>query len=491
MRGFGKAAASAAVFVLSGTGGVYAADLSTKAPVLKAAPADASCTSIIDFFTTACQLAAYGVRIYGTIDVGFGYQTNGSPFDKLSGTSVNYFPGKMNFGGKWLKSANGLSQSNVGVQIKEPLGAGWSFVGQLETAFDPMSMTLASSAGSVNENVGRTLAQQTTAGDGSSQGKFYNSLGFAGFSNDTWGTITFGRQNTLMRDAILSYDPMGSSYAFSVLGFFGAWGGGGVTEDGKATTSVKYRVNYANYHFGVFGQFGGYDEGNASRGAVYGDIGADYNVGPGVFSVDVLGGYTKDAVALGLTGGVTGNASGTVPYFVNPNVAQTLTATLSDNENVMVAAKYSWDRLKLYAGYEWLHFANPSDPVTSFTEITGDNLLNGVNSTINVTNFTTGDKVLQLVWAGARYSVTDSVDVVGAYYHETQNNFSGAACVVAVASSKCNGTMDAGSFLIDWRFAPKWDTYIGTVYSQWNGGLANGMLATNNWATTAGLRFRW
>jgi predicted porin len=496
MKGFGAAAASAAVLILSGAGGAYAADLATKAPVLKAAPADAACTSIVDFFTTACQLAAYGVRIYGTIDAGVGYQTNGSPFDKLAGPGVNYFPGKMNYGGKWLMSPNALSQSNIGVQIKESLGLGWSFVGQLETQFDPMSMTLANSAGSVNENVGKSLFGQTTAGDGGSQGKFYNGLGFAGFSNDTWGTITAGRQNTLMRDAILSYDPMGSSYAFSVLGFFGAWGGGGLTEDGKATTSVKYRVNVSNWHFGVMGQFGGYDEGNGSRGAVYGDIGADYNVGPGIFSADVTGGYTKDAVTVGLTGGVTGNQSGTVPYFVNPNTAQSLAATLSDNENIMVSAKYTWDKLKLYAGYEWLHFANPSDPVTSLTEITGAYLcqgclINGLPTTINTTNFTSGDKVLQLFWTGARYSITSSLDVAVAYYHETQNNFSGAACVVAVAGSKCNGTMDAASILLDWQFAPKWDTYIGTQYSQWNGGLANGLLATNNLATTGGVRFRW
>ena len=52
-------------------------------------------------------------------------------------------------------------------------------------------------------------------------------------------------------------------------------------------------------------------------------------------------------------------------------------------------------------------------------------------------------------------------------------------------------TLDAVSALIDWKFAPKWDTYIGTMYSQLNGGLDNGYLARNNWATTGGIRFRW
>ncbi len=51
--------------------------------------------------------------------------------------------------------------------------------------------------------------------------------------------------------------------------------------------------------------------------------------------------------------------------------------------------------------------------------------------------------------------------------------------------------MDAASAMIDWKFAPKWDTHIGTFYSTSNGGLANGYLARNNLATTGGIRFRF
>ena len=45
--------------------------------------------------------------------------------------------------------------------------------------------------------------------------------------------------------------------------------------------------------------------------------------------------------------------------------------------------------------------------------------------------------------------------------------------------------------MLDWRFLPKWDAYIGTMYSQATGGIANGDITTNNWATTAGVRFRF
>jgi hypothetical protein len=44
---------------------------------------------------------------------------------------------------------------------------------------------------------------------------------------------------------------------------------------------------------------------------------------------------------------------------------------------------------------------------------------------------------------------------------------------------------------LDWRFAPKWDTYIGTLYSRLHGGLDSGFLAKDDWSTTGGVRFRW
>jgi predicted porin len=503
MKGLGMTAASVAVVLLCGAGGAYAADLPTKAPAYKA-PADNTCTSIQDFFTTSCQLSAYGVRFYGTIDAGFGYQTNSAKFDKLA--NVNYFPAKNSLGGRWLPEFNALSASNIGLQIKEPLWAGWSFVGQVESSFLPDSLQLLNGAHSVYTAVNTPLIRETAIGDSSTQGKFYNNLGFAGFSNDTWGTLTFGRQNSMGQDLYLTYDPMGVAAGFSVPGFFGGFAGGGDTQDRRDTTAIKYRVSIANWHFGAYGQVGGYGEGNGSKGAIQGDVGADFKVGPGVFSADVEAGYRKSAVALGLSGASDISGVGV------PNGTQTMTATISNNTNVIVGTKYTLDRLKLYAGYEWIQFANPSDvyaPGTGFTDIAGDFVCAGcqaVNFTnISTTSFSHGDKIQQLAWVGGRYALTDSLDVVSAYYHVWQNDFSGggavknssgvitsnACSVVSTAQASCAGSLDAASILLDWKFAPKWDTYIGTVYSRLNGGMDSGFLAKDNWATTAGLRFRW
>jgi hypothetical protein len=165
-----------------------------------------------------------------------------------------------------------------------------------------------------------------------------------------------------------------------------------------------------------------------------------------------------------------------------------------------------------------MQYAKPSDPITGagngFTDIAGDFICNSCNTPgtalfngTNINNTAYGvngfnNKVWQVVWAGARYSVTDSVDVAVAAYHYDQAQFSGTAknsngsiatqCAAnPTIDSSCAGSMNAASVLVDWKFAPKWDTYIGAFYSEMNGGLANGFLARNNLATTAGIRFRF
>lgn len=143
-----------------------------------------------------------------------------------------------------------------------------------------------------------------------------------------------------MADAILAYDPLASSLGFSALGFFGSWAGGGDTEDRKGTTAIKYRVSYANFHFGLFGQVGGYEQGNAEKGAYQGDVGADFRVGPGVLSTDVIAGRSKDAVSVTIVGPT--DAVGHPVNILTPGFANAfMSATLSDNTNVMVDAKYT------------------------------------------------------------------------------------------------------------------------------------------------------
>ena len=91
-------------------------------------------------------------------------------------------------------------------------------------------------------------------------------------------------------------------------------------------------------------------------------------------------------------------------------------------------------------------------------------------------------------------SVTDILDVIGAYYHYDQPTFgapTNCAPAGAATPATCHGTFDAVSFVADWQFAKKFDAYAGIMFSQVNGGLANGYLNRNTIDPTVGLRFRF
>ena len=406
---------------------------------------------------------------------------------------------KQNNGPLWTLAPNALTNSTIGIKGIEPIGGNISVVFDLDAGFDPYSFRFSNGAGSVAENAGLPQNQQLAWSDSSRAGQWYNGQGYVGVSSPAYGTLTLFRQNSLTLDAVFAYDPFSASYAFSPIGFQGIACGGGNTENCRDSTSLKYRVDVGYVRAAVLWQFGGYAQNNASNGAYQFQAGADIPTwGKSVLSLDAVYSYVRDSVSLSLAPG-SNNANG-MP--IPPLLPQTLTATISDNTAMMLVAKYTAGPLKLYAGYEGIRYTPPSDPQTAFTSIAGSFICQGCdalnNTTINNTAFGVnglGDKIFQVMWTGAKYGVTDELDVIGAYYHYIQNSYFGTPNGSAPCSGsehpQCAGTFDAISVAIDWRFAAKWDVYFGAMFSQVNGGLAYGFLQRNNIDPTAGLRFRF
>jgi predicted porin len=477
----------------------------TKAPAAALATTSNSCTSAWGFFITDCPLSWYGVRLYGTVDAGAGYQTHGAPLDPNYAQGSSYLIQKMNRQAMWTLAPGGLSTSNVGVLVDEPFAPGWAFIGQLEASFDPYSMKLSNSPYAIAGNRGVPLNQQTAYSDSSRAGQVYNSLGYMGVNSDTFGTLTFFRVNALTLDALTAYDPMGGSYAFSALGFSSSNCGAGDSETCRITTAIKYRGNIGPVRVAALAQVGGYKQNNGSNGDYEAQIGGDIPIGnfgwgTGALSLDAIYKWEKDAVNLTLAGNPT-NANG-LP--IAPYLPQTLTATISNNQNVMLVSKYRVGPLQVYAGYQWYQLAPPSDPVntvTGFTNIAGLPMGTAFANMTAISNVAYGpgcaaattcsDKIMHVMWTGAKYAVADNLDVIGAYYHYIQNDYTSASCANPAAHSQCAGTFDAVSAVVDWRFAPKWDAYFGMMFSQVNAGLSNGYLARNNFDPTAGVRFRF
>lgn len=292
-------------------------------------------------------------------------------------------------------------------------------------------------------------------------------------------------------DGVVAYDPLGASYAFSPIGYHGITCGVGDTEDCRFSTSAKYRLNISQFRVAALWQFGGYAQNNASNGAYQFQVGADFpQLANGTLSVDAIYSHVKDAVSIGLAGNPLGAGGNPLPPFL----PQVLTATISDDTSVMLLARYTSGPLKLYGGYEWIQFAPPSDRQTAFNDISGDFICLGCaainNTNINNTAFLAHDKFEQIFWTGAKYAVTDKLDVMGGYYHYLQNSFGVVYCTTA-ALSTCRGTLDAVSLAVDWKFAAKFDAYAGVMYSQVNNGLANGFLHRTAIDPTIGIRFQF
>jgi hypothetical protein len=550
-----KLAVSAAV-VVALAGAAQAADmpLATKeAPPVATGPA--ACANVPDFFLSSCLLTWSGVTFYGTVDMGGTYQTHGSPFDPNFPTGASYLLGAgggnaTNRTAGFGLAPNGMSQSNIGVKVIEPIApGGWSFISQNEFAFDPYSLLLANAPQAMQNGIGVAENQQAQPYDSSRWG-WLAATNVVGFSQPVFGTVTFGRQNSLLNDSLGAYDPFGASYAFAMIGYSGKYAGAGGTEEARWTTAIKYRVNVGDFRFAIMGQpvggaDGGYDAYNPNNGAVAGQIGSDIKrFGPGILSWDVVGTWEKDAVNIGTTYPGQGTVNGwptSFPSALTPSApgfnGSGLKATLSNNTSVTALVKYSFGSwgtpapvlskappapsgipLTLYAGYEWIQLANPSDPQTNSFQNDGF-VFNFVNTaasklsangtTISNNNFnsacsttrgqTCTAEIFQFAWVGAKYGITKDLDFITANYIEWQNTYiSGPGTAICsggvtqeAGNSKCQGYMDAASVALDWRFLPKWDWYIGTMYSVAFGGVANGDIARNNLATTSGVRFRF
>jgi predicted porin len=456
--------------------------------VTKAAPAastkapsqPATCTTLEDFVVTSCPLTWNGITVYGTIDGGVTWRSHGAPFNGTSAVGVDYLIQKYSNRPRWDLAPNGLTQSNIGIKGKEPLAPGWNFIFDLQAGFDPYSLHLANGPHSVAQNAGIPLTSQDSNADSSRAGQFYNSVGYLGVSSP-YGTLTVFRQNSLTLDAVFAYDPMGASYAFSPIGWQGITCGVGNTEDCRFSTSVKYRVDIGKFRVAALWQF--------ATGSYQLQLGGDIpNLAGGTLSVDAIGSFVQNAVSIGLAGS-------TLPAVL----PQILTATLSNNASVMLVGKYSNGPVKLFAGYEFIRYAPPSNPFapgTGFSDIAGDFVCAGCaalnNTNINNTAFNAGDKLFHVFWTGVKYAVTDNLDVTGAYYHYDQPAFGAPVnCANTAAFPNCHGTFNAVSFVADWQFAKKFDAYAGLMFSRVNGGLANGFLHRNSIDPTVGLRFRF
>jgi predicted porin len=462
------------------------------APAPAAPPPEAACGSFHEFASTDCPLTWHGITIFGTYDVGVGWVSHGmptSPYNYEGESLINRNGNESQF----LIAPNNLSQTGVGIKGKEEFMAGWSVVFNASTGINPQSGQLANaSLTDINDN-GLPRGSYSEAIDGPRAGQPFNDEYYGGVASDALGTLTFGRQRPLGVDAMLVYDPAGGAYAFSYIGYNGTMAGGGDTEDARWDDAVKYRLAYGPVHFGAMHKFADGSGGCYSASATwtattctpeqahntaYGfDLGGEY----ANLSADVV--YQHYNQAISVVNPLLGAQSLTQPYqatvdSINTNpiigtnlidTSNTLYGIVTDNSAIMVAAKYTWDPFKVYAGYEHIRQTNPSDPLGVGASDQGGYILSGVED-----NNLDSPKIVQIWWTGVKYAFDSQTDITAAWYHQLQNDFRiPSTCSPAAGfRSSCAGTLNEFSLYAEHHFTKRFEAFAGIAYSDVSGGLA-------------------
>jgi len=416
-----------------------------------------------------------GITFYGTVDVGIAYQEHGTPLSQDFYPGLEYLISKNSNKSITSVAPNGLSQSKFGIKGKEQLVEGLDGIFNAEMGWEPQSGRLADACASLVHNNGVALANQTSAADGSRCGQFFNGVAYLGLQSKDWGTVTVGRNNTLLLDTINKNDPMGGSYAFSLIGYSGATAGGGNTENTRLDNSLKYNVKFDAFRGGLLYQWGKTD---SSPGEAWqANVGFDY----AGFSVDGTYAKKKDAIAAASLSA----AQLAPPAPAIPPPQNSLAATISDNEAWNISGSYSWENWKFFAGYEHINYKNPSLPITAPFSGLGGYYFSIVNNAAFPHT-----KTLEPSWLGARWKLSPQWDLTGAWYHYDQNSYKGNGCSDTSAGS-CSGSENVYSLMTDYHWTKRFDTYAGIAWSKVSDGLASGFLHTSTYDPMIGARFQF
>ncbi|MBN3804371.1 porin [Paraburkholderia sp. Ac-20336] len=283
--------------------------------------------------------AESSVTLYGIVDVGIAYVNNTTT------------------GGSQTALASGnFSGSRWGLKGVEDLGGGAKAIFDLEDGFNVNDGTTAQSTKGLGTN------PTTTA-------RLWGRQAWVGLAYKNH-QLTFGRQNTLLFDQAISFDPFGAATRYSSLAVDSAFAG-------RADDSIKY--------VGKFGPI--------TAAAMY--------------STRYDTGYGSEVPGAELTGRLF---SGSLTYASGPLAASVLyeqrnsntVATNTDTEKrASAAATYTFGPVKGFAGYRYLWTNNaflPTNPIA---------VKNGSDVT-----------TASVFWAGAQYFVTPAFALTGAAYYQ-------------------------------------------------------------------------
>jgi predicted porin len=200
-------------------------------------------------------------------------------------------------------------------------------------------------------------------------------------------------------------------------------------------------------------------------------------------SVDAFYTKVKDAVSIGALSADQVTGLPALGYALD----NSLVGTISDNASFGAMASYAFGPATFFGAYQHITYMNPSiklDP--GFDDIGGYTL-----AYVNNTAYAKADKILQVYWAGVRYTVNEQLTAAIAYYGEKQNAYATGAdfnCTATI-SGACSGNLNAASVSLVYHFTKRFDSYAGAMWSHVSHGLANGYIETTMIDPTVGFRY--
>jgi predicted porin len=462
-------------------------------------------------------LTWHGITLYGAYDIGVGWVSHGLPengYNYEGASLVN----RNGYQHRFLVAPNNLQQTGLGVRGKEEFQPGWSVVFNASSGINPQSGLLANASATQTINNGLPRSSYSYTIDGARAGQPFNDEIYAGVSSEDFGTMTFGRQRSLGTDTMLLFDPAGGGYAFSYIGYNGTMAGGGDTENSRWDSAVKYRLTHGPVHFGAMYKFADGNGGCYSAAATWtaatctpesahnNAFGFSGGGNYGKLFADVVFQHYNQAISvlnplLGPQSPTASYQSTTNSINTNPiiganliNTNNTVYGIVTDNKAIMFAGRYTWDRFKLFGGYEYIWQNNPKNPLGVGASDQGGYIMSGVED-----NNLDSEKLVQIWWTGVKYAYDNKTDITFAWYGQAQNTFRvPSTCSIAAGfRSSCAGDLEEGSLYIDHHFTKRFDGFAGLAYSFVTGGLAIAIphgpgvpyLHNSNFAPTVGGRF--
>jgi predicted porin len=421
---------------------------------------------------------APSLTFYGVLDAGVAHLSHTLDFDSYHPVSVNPFPSK-GPGSATGMFNGGLSQTRIGVKGSTDLGDDWKALFTLESAIDIPSGNVSNAAigNAQSKTVSNTIANNVgmyMTADSAISGQLFNRGAYFGVSHPTYGTLTIGRQQSLMLDAIPGYDALGGAQLFTPIGFSGTYGGGGATDNSRVDDAIKYRIKAGDFNLSMLYKVSGVSGSSSARGA--NQISLTYEHG----AFGILAAYQtyKDAFSMGTPNGTT-------------QPLGTLALTAFDNKSIWLGARYKAGPVLITAGYQKLAFTNPSDPI----EAAGTTSYYGqVVSAVNVMPYTLNgsgrEKDQNIWWLGAAWEVTPAFSVAASYYDLSQDDWSQGSILTADAGKK-SGTQKYTSLLLDYKFTRAFDVYLACMSSKYADALAVGYVNPTNLVTGLGMRYKF